>query len=472
MQYRELVGDWEEAPYSAEGGFPVEHKQYIENVRANCLLDLPNLSVSRDHDKIMVMVCGGPTARLYLEDIRKKAQDDQYVIFTSNKTHDWLIDNGIIPDYDFVIDPKPSKIKDVQNPRQDVHYLIGMGCDHKVFLALEGYKVTRVFTVSGIGNPTDVDVIRALFPYQDICFVGGGTMAGLRAMSLADVMGFLTVEYYGFDSCYFDRDENGKPIYYSYDKKRTENIMEAQTADGRTFLTSPVFASQARQFLKWKHRYEWIKFIIHGDSLTAAINEIDDEQNRPKHKLLITDYARELQKQDHLEDDINSRDPRMQYGTVGHTYAGHVSVLAGKIIKRNGSASMLDYGCGKRSLEQELPPIMGLDIRAYDPCIDGLDDTPEPADLVVCTDVLEHVEPECLDNVLDDLSRVTKELLFLSVSTRPARNAYSDGHNRHKIVQDHEWWRPKIRKRFDILDTQIVQNDKFMCVCQAKAIGR
>lgn len=470
MQYKELIGEWADAPESTEGGFPVDEETYIKNVRSNCLLDIPNLEVRRDHDKIMVMVCGGPTSKMYLEEIRQKRADSRYVLFSSNKTHDWLIGEGIVPHYQFIIDPKPSKIDDVQNPHKDVKYLIGMSCDTAVFKALEGYDVTRVFTVSGIGNPTDIEIIRALFPYQIVCFVGGGTMAGLRAMSLADVMGFLTVEFYGFDSCFFEKNEDGEPVYYSYEKKRKENILEAQTADGRVFLTSPVFASQVRQFLKWKHKYEWIKFIVHGDSLTAASNAIDDEQNRPKHDLLITDYAREIQRQEHISDIGQHREKEVMYGAVGKLYAGHVSILAGKLVKKKGAATLLDYGCGKRTLEQELPPITGLSVHAYDPCIDGLDETPEPADLVVCTDVLEHIEPECLDNVLNDLKRVTKELLFLSVSTRRAANTRSDGQNRHTIVEDHEWWRPKIRKRFDIVDTQIYQNDKFICVCQAKGL--
>ena len=96
---------------------------------------------------------------------------------------------------------------------------------------------------------------------------------------------------------------------------------------------------------------------------------------------------------------------------------------------------------------------------------------PEPADLVVCTDVLEHVEPECLENVLDDLKRVTKQALFLAVSTRAANKSTSDGQNTHKIVEDLEFWRPKIRKRFDIVQVVVAPGDKFTAILQAKGVG-
>ena len=470
MKYEPMEGKWEAPPETVKSGLPVPDEKYIENVRYNCLLELPNLVTVPDHDKIMIVVCGGPTAKIYLDEIRKKRADDKYVIFSSNLTHDWLISEGVVPHYQFIIDPKAIKVDDCKNPHPDVEYLIGISCDQSVFKALDGYRVQRVFSVCGVGDPSDVQVIKALFPYQEITYLFGGTMAGLRAMSLADVMGFLRVEYYGFDSCFFDKDKDGNPIYYSYKKMRKENIQEAETQSGKTFLTSPVFASQANQFLKWKHRYEWIDFIIHGESLTSTINDEDNERTKPKHDLLITDYHKKLNKQLHKAELKDEHKEKELYGCSGHLYAGQVAVLAGQIVKKHGSVTVLDYGCGRRSLQAMIPPIIGMTLTNYDPCIAGVDGTPEPVDLVVCTDVLEHIEPECLENVLDDLQRVTKQVAFIVVSTRKAQKNYSDGQNAHKITEEQEWWRPKLRKRFDVAETQIIQGDKFICVMQAKGL--
>jgi len=453
---------------------PIPMETYIENVRSNCLLDLPNLEQQKEHDKIMVMVCGGPTAKDHLEEIRKKSQDDRYRIFCSNKTHDWLISEGIIPDYQFIIDPKPSKIDDVQNPHKDVKYLISATCDPGVFKALEGYDVTRVFALSGMGKPKDTDIVEVLFPNQDITYLFGGSMAGLRAMSLGNIMGYLTVEFYGFDSCYFNYDDEGRPIYYSYDKPRIENVIECQTDDGRTFFSSPVFASQARQFLTWKHQYAWMKFIIHGDSLTKAIDEVDDEQNKPKHDLLITDYHRSINREALLKKPrkgFGEDDPKASYGTSGYEHAGTISVMAGNLIKEHGSVSVLDYGCGRQTLHNAMPPITGMSWVDYDPCVDELSDAPEPADLVACTDVLEHIEPECLENVLDDLQRVVRKLGFFVIATKPAQKSFSDGQNTHKIVKDVHYWLPKLKKRFYVL--KVSGNDvRFKCIVQNKSLER
>jgi len=65
--------------------------------------------------------------------------------------------------------------------------------------------------------------------------------------------------------------------------------------------------------------------------------------------------------------------------------------------------SHLDYSCGKETLANALPQFT---VHGYDPAIPGLDIHPEPRDLFICTNVLEHVEPEFLDMVIDDKASV------------------------------------------------------------------
>ena len=61
------------------------------------------------------------------------------------------------------------------------------------------------------------------------------------------------------------------------------------------------------------------------------------------------------------------------YGVSGHKFAGVVAEMALSM----GTKDILDYGCGKRTLEGAL----GIPIKNYDPCIPGLDAEPAPADL-------------------------------------------------------------------------------------------
>ena len=68
----------------------------------------------------------------------------------------------------------------------------------------------------------------------------------------------------------------------------------------------------------------------------------------------------------------------------------------------------------------------------------------------MCTDVLEHIEPDRLDEVLDDLKRVTRKMGFFVVATRAADKTLPDGRNAHLIQQERDWWLPKLAARFDV----------------------
>ena len=169
--------------------------------------------------------------------------------------------------------------------------------------------------------------------------------------------------------------------------------------------------------------------------------------------MLITEEYRKLNAQLHKD--------RPDYGVGGHKYVAHIKEVARKI----GAHTILDYGCGKRMLEKAL----GYAINNYDPAIPGVDATPEPADLVVCTDVLEHIEPDNLDDVLDDLKRVTKNTLVLTVATRTAKKFLADGRNAHLIEQPAKWWLPRIMDRFELIQFSANQGE-FLCFAEAHGV--
>lgn len=151
--------------------------------------------------------------------------------------------------------------------------------------------------------------------------------------------------------------------------------------------------------------------------------------------MLITDEYRQLNAELHVSNP--------HYGVSSSRWAPHVADLAARLQTQD----ILDYGCGKGLLKQTL----GWPIREYDPAIPGKDTPPEPADLVICTDVLEHIEPECLSHVLDDLQRLTRKVAFLNVATRPAKKVLADGRNAHLIQEQLSFWLPQFWERFTLL---------------------
>ena len=128
------------------------------------------------------------------------------------------------------------------------------------------------------------------------------------------------------------------------------------------------------------------------------------------------------------------------YGVSGKYFAPVVEQVA-KIVR---SWSILDYGCGKRTLMAAL----GRSIANYDPCLPGYDKLPEPADIVVCTEVLEHIEPDHLDKVLAHLLLLTRKVVVLTVACGPASKILPDGRNAHLIQEQPLWWKDRLEAFF------------------------
>jgi hypothetical protein len=131
----------------------------------------------------------------------------------------------------------------------------------------------------------------------------------------------------------------------------------------------------------------------------------------------------------------------LQFGTV-----------VAALLNLSGAGSLLDYGCGsRRSLLQAIKLSDEVVYEGYDPAVPDYSTQPLPAELVCCIDVLEHIEPELLDNVLDELGRLCDPLGLFTIHTGPAVKLLSDGRNAHLTQQGPHWWSRKLTKRFDLL---------------------
>lgn len=148
------------------------------------------------------------------------------------------------------------------------------------------------------------------------------------------------------------------------------------------------------------------------------------------------------------------------YGVASVEFAPQVS----KLINQFEVQNILDYGAGKGRLAQNLQLDHAATVTLYDPGIPGIDEPPSPHEMVCCIDVLEHIEPEYLDSVLDDLQRVTQRIGFFTIHTGPAMKVLSDGRNAHLIQKGPDWWLPKIMARFDLRAYNRVNEHGFLVV--------
>lgn len=114
-------------------------------------------------------------------------------------------------------------------------------------------------------------------------------------------------------------------------------------------------------------------------------------------------------------------------------------------------SDVLDYGCGQGFLKKQLASISpDLTVYEYDPAIPGKDHMPKPAGLVACFDVLEHVEPDLLENVICHIRDLTLVAAYVGVHHGAASKTLADGRNAHLIQEGQLWWAARLGKHFEI----------------------
>lgn len=377
------------------------------------------------NNKSIAVVCYGPS----LLDTWKEVKNYDSII-TCSGAHKFLIEIGIIPTYHMDVDPREHKIGLMGTPVKGVEYIMASCCHPKMWEHLEGMdvKLWHVFS--------NEEESKRILPKGEYALTGGSS-AGLRAMTIAYFMGYRDIHVFGMDGCVKETSHAGF---------HPNQINETKLVNyfGTEYRTTSSLLHCAKETPNEVNQMPEGKFTFHGEGLTQKIME----NWKPDYKKVKIAYKKPSVISDlHLERNARMHKERPDYGIGGFKHASTVIEIAKKLIKEdNQFVSILDFGCGKGTLAANLP----FPIWEYDPAIPGKDTDPRAADLVVCTDVLEHIEPELLDNVLKELKRVTKSIGYFVISIRKAGKNYFDGTNAHFIVKNKDWWNTELSKVFKV----------------------
>ena len=115
------------------------------------------------------------------------------------------------------------------------------------------------------------------------------------------------------------------------------------------------------------------------------------------------------------------------------------------IIDKCNPTSILDFGCGTGSLVHTLAlKYPQKNIQGYDPGNINFAHQFENQtfDLIISTDVLEHIEPEFLIDTLRFLKSKSNRFYHL-IALAPSRVILPDGRNAHLILESTDWWKKK-----------------------------
>ncbi len=152
----------------------------------------------------------------------------------------------------------------------------------------------------------------------------------------------------------------------------------------------------------------------------------------------------------------------VSWGASADTTIGHV--ILGILSKHGYIQTVLDFGAGKGSLGRYIRERLDRKIAwtDYDPGMPSIDVLPEGTfDMVISSDVLEHVEPDKVEATIQLLADKTKTVLISDISCIYTGFTFGagpfQGLDLHLSVHEPRWWREK----FDAIDLQLfIYEDK------------
>jgi hypothetical protein len=138
-------------------------------------------------------------------------------------------------------------------------------------------------------------------------------------------------------------------------------------------------------------------------------------------------------------------------------------------VIENNIRSLLNYGAGKSTFASHARSLCGIPkTNNWEPGISGRDNPKvlRPHQMVTCFDVVEHIEPEKIEDTIKFLSHLTTKICFVSIHTHEARKwlydptehfkdklkCISDPHrdqSNYYVYRDEDWAARKTKKTKD-----------------------
>lgn len=387
-------------------------------------------------DEPIAIVGFGPSLKKTWPEIRRFRN-----IFTCSGSHKYLLDQGCDP-IEFKrwlhldVDPREHKVPLLGTPQPGIEYLPA-SCVHPTYIDLLlkhdcSVKLWHIFAKDGESH--------AVLPKGE-WQISGGTDAGMRCMTLARVLGYKEMHIFGMDGSY-EPEEGSHADEHPNSPVKWKSVTEYE---GKTYYTTPGMLGSAQQVFHELDQLKDVDAKFYGTGLIQAMAEKYVRQSGGELRLAFNDeplISDEMREQNRLLHEQN-----VYYGAGGGKYADVVLRILKGVKNEDGSPpTVCDYGAGKRMLAKALP----FPIYEYDPAVPEISELPPPADVVVSSDVLEHIERDKLDAVLDDLRRVTKQIGYFVIHTGEAVKTYPNGTNTHILQEDEKWWTKQLSRYFTI----------------------
>lgn len=139
------------------------------------------------------------------------------------------------------------------------------------------------------------------------------------------------------------------------------------------------------------------------------------------------------------------------------------------ICDMEAGQSLIDFGAGparatKWFADQGMtvkavdfaPNARETDVPFVEACLWDMPDDLSPVDYGFCTDVMEHIPPAKVDDVLAGIEARVRTACYFRIATRPDKMGRLINKPLHLTIENADWWRRKLEEFFGIVD--VVEN--------------
>jgi len=206
---------------------------FLDNIKENIKRDVTWFNGGLPHKGKVIGVCPGPSLEKQLSKIRNRKGE----VWSVNRAYPQLLEKGIVSDAAIFADPHPIINDWIKDRDERTTFYVASQCDPSVFDALEGSNVVLYHLYC-----EGVEDLLKDITHKPVTVIHGGSSVSLKLMYLAYLLGYRTIDYYGFDGSFddqqysFTEDKNGERLEVYYNNKK--------------FLTTRAYAQQATEFFK------------------------------------------------------------------------------------------------------------------------------------------------------------------------------------------------------------------------------
>lgn len=246
----------------------------LEQMKVNIKRNLPRLHQLPEFKKIksepIALVGGGPSLKETKEELKNYKN-----IMVCGSAHDYLIKNNITPNYAVFCDPDAISANYLTIPDKKVNYLISSGCHRAVYDAMQGCKITQWHCYSDdyLKHQAELDT--------DFQAVGGGCTVGLRSLSIALMLGYSDVHFFGFDSCLGVNKEHHAYDFTDEEKEQLGEIYQVRLGMNEKIDKEKVFYCAGYQLAQcshfkdfYTHYHKYFTATFHGEGLLTELMKI------------------------------------------------------------------------------------------------------------------------------------------------------------------------------------------------------